>query len=158
MSNKFFNFYFDPVLQGYDTSAWRTLLGVPTIVSSQLQITPTAKIIHYANILRCDAVFSVTIPAPTSGDNRRFGLVQYSKNEYIYFKITDTVLTAECSNGVTSSATAITWQTAWTNTATEFRIKWEAGAAKFYVAGNLETTLSERLLAVRSFQIYQVIR
>jgi hypothetical protein len=52
------------------------------------------------------------------------------------FNISGGTLSANSSdgNGNTNSV-AITWQSAWSLADTEFRIKWEAGLAHFYVGG-----------------------
>ena len=143
MSNQFFNISYDPAKQGYSTSTWRTMYGDVAIVSGQLQLTK-ASIIHYGDILRGDAIFSINIAAPVPGDNSRFGFTQYSKGAYLYFQIANGILTAECSNGTTSaSSSPITWNSDWTDTDTEFRIKWEAGIATFYIGGVFKAVFND---------------
>lgn len=141
MANKYYNFYYDPVQQGFDALAWRTLYGSAPVVTNQLTLSNTA-VIHLAQILRCDAYFNVTLTAPVSGDDKKFGLIQYNKNAYIYFHVYNDTLLAETSDGVTAYSTPITWATAWSGVPTEFRMKWEAGAVKFYVGGNLQTIIA----------------
>jgi len=142
MANQYYNFYYDPVRQGYDSSSWRTLYGDPIVSGTRLDLQ-NAAILHYADILRADTTFGLNIPAPASGDDRKVGLIQYNKNAYIYFKISNDVLTAETSNGTTTNSSVITWQSAWTSTNTEFRIKWEAGTATFYVNGNIQAVIQD---------------
>ena len=141
MANQYYNFYYDPTSQGFDPLSWRSLYGTPSLAGTRLSVT-SSTIIHLAQMLRGDFVFSVNIPAPAVGDDRQFGLVQYNKNAYIYFNVLDNVLTAETSDGNVAYSTPITWQTEWSSTDTEFRIKWEAGAAKFYINGGLQATIS----------------
>lgn len=141
MSNQYFNFYYDPASQGYDPLSWRSLFGTPVISGTRLSVG-SSTIIHLAQMLRGDFVFNLRLPAPAVGDDRQIGLIQYNKNEYIYFRIIDNILTAETSDGTTAYSTAITWQTGWSDTATDFRIKWEAGSAKFYINGGLQATIS----------------
>jgi len=142
MSNQYFNFYYDPVRQGFNSLTWRTLSGIPATLGTRLNLA-SSEIIHYDDILRGSATISMNIPAPVAGDNKKFGFRQYNKNAYIYFKITDDVLTAETSDGTTSKSVVIDWQTEWTNTDIEFLIKWEAGIVKFYIAGNLKVTIDD---------------
>lgn len=134
MANQYFNFSYDPAKQGFDSSTWRTVYGDVAVVGGALELIKAA-IIHYADILRGDAVFSINIAAPIVGDHSSFGFTQYSKGVHAYFNIHDTVLTAESSDGVTTSSVVIPWETAWTDTDTEFRIKWEAGLVTYFVGG-----------------------
>jgi len=145
MANQFYNLNYSPIAQGFDAGTWRTLYGDAAIVSNQLQLNKAA-IIHYADILRGDAVFNINIAEPFADGDSRFGFIQYSKNVYASFKITGPVLTAETSDGVTSYSEVIEWQDSWTDTDTEFRIKWEAGAVRFYVGGQLLVTIGESSL------------
>lgn len=143
MSNQFYSFDYDPVQQGYNTSTWRTVYGDADVVGGQLVITKGA-ILHYGDIVRGDVVFSLNMPAPVFDDNVTIGLTQYNKGAYLYFKVDDGVLTAEVSDGVTStSSAAIAWDTAWTSTDTEFRIKWEAGMASFFIDGKLKAVFND---------------
>lgn len=140
MSNQYFNFYYDPTSQGFDPLSWRSLFGTPTMAGTRLSVS-SSTIIHLAQMLRGDFVFNLRLSAPASGDDRQIGLIQYNKNEYIYFRILDGILTAETSDGVTAYSTPITWQSEWSDVSTDFRIKWEAGSAKFYINGSLQATI-----------------
>ena len=142
MSNKFFNFYYDPVRQGYDTNTWNTLSGVPVVASNQLNLT-NASIMHFADLLRGEASFSVNFHTPQAGDDTKFGFYEINKGAYLYFKIADNVLTSETSNGVTTSSTVIPWVASWSNTPTEFRIKWEAGRAVFKIGGQHKVVIDD---------------
>ncbi len=142
MSNKFFNFYYDPVRQGYDTNTWSTLSGVPAIAANQLNLL-NASIVHFADLLRGDVTYDCTFHAPTAGDDTKFGFIELNKNAYLYFKIAGNVLTAEASDGTNTKSVVINWQSTWTNAKTDFRVKWEAGRAQFYVNGNLEADIND---------------
>lgn len=134
MSNQYFNFYYSPTRQGFDSSSWRALIGAPISSGGRLLLTG-ASMIHYGDILRGDATFNVNIAAPGPGLSKKFGFYQPNKNAYAYFYINGASLTAETSDGVNTTSVSITWQSAWTNTNTDFRVKWEAGMATFYVGG-----------------------
>lgn len=142
MSNQYYNFNYSPVAQGFDNSTWRNLYGDVAVVNGKLQFTK-ASIIHYGDILRGDATFNINIAAPLADGDTRFGFIQYSKNTYAYFHISGSVLTAETSDGVTSSSVIIPWESQWTDTDTDFRIKWESGAVRFYIGGQLLVTIGE---------------
>src|SRR3990167_4177046 len=105
MSNQYINLYYDPVREGFDPSTWRALYGQPVVGSNQLMIKESA-MLHYGDILRGDSVISLKIPAPVIGANRKFGFIQFNKNSYAYFKILNGALTAETSNGSSSTATS----------------------------------------------------
>jgi hypothetical protein len=138
MSNQYFNISYDPSRQGFSTSTWRLLYGDVAVSGGKLQFTKSA-ILHYGDILRGDAIFSVNIAAPVPGDNSKFGFLHYSKNAYAYFQISNGVLTAEISNGVVSqSSVVIPWVSDWTDVDTEFRIKWEAGQITFSIGGQFK--------------------
>lgn len=142
MSNKYTNFYYDPQREGYDASVWRTINGEPTVGANQLRLS-LASVVHYSDIWRGDITMNLNIPVPASGARKSFGLIQLNKNAYLYFDITNTTFSAKTSDGTTSSSSTITWQTAWSGTNTDFRIKWEAGTAKFFVGGVQQAAISD---------------
>lgn len=140
MVNQFYNFNYDPAKQGFDASTWRKVYGDVSVVNGQLQFT-RGFIIHYGDILRGDATFNINIAAPFADGDTTFGFTQYSKGVHAYFKISGTVLTAETSDGTTTKSEVITWSSAWTDTDTEFRIKWEAGLVTFFIGGQFKTSI-----------------
>ena len=142
MANQYFNFYYDPVRQGYDTTTWTTLSGVPAIAANQLNLL-NAGVIHFADLLRGEALFDVTFHAPTAGDDTKFGFFEPNKNAYLYFKIAGNVLTAEASDGTNTKSVVIAWDSSWTNASTDFKIKWEAGRAIFTVNGQYKTVIED---------------
>ena len=142
MSNQYFNFNYDPTRQGFDTSSWRTLYGSAVVGGNQLRLFNTA-IVHYGDILRGDAEFNLNLSAPTIGADRKFGFISLGRNAYIYFKILNTIFTAEISDGVTAYSSVIDWQSAWTGVNTNYRIKWEAGTATFYVGETFQAALND---------------
>lgn len=143
MSNQYFNFYYSPTRQGFDASIWHTLFGGPAVSSGGRLLITDSAFVHYGDILRGDAVFNMNVPAPAGGLSRKFGFYQPNKNAYAYFKISGAAFTAECSDGTNSTSSVIAWQTAWTNTNTEFRVKWEAGTATFFVGGVQQAVIQD---------------
>lgn len=144
MANQYFNFYYSPIRQGFDSSTWSTLFGNPVVSSNRL-VLQDAAIIHWGDILRGDATFSVNIPAPAVGLSKKFGFFEPNKNAYAYFSIAGGVLYATCSDGSSTTSVAITWQASWTSADTEFRVKWEAGTVKFYI-GTIGTAIEQAVI------------
>lgn len=142
MSNKYTNFYYDPQREGYDLSVWRTINGEPTVGANQLRLS-LASVVHYSDIWRGDVTMNLNIPVPASGARKNFGLIQLNKNAYLYFDITNDVFSAKTSDGTTSTSSTITWQSSWSSVSTDFRIKWEAGTAKFFVGGVQQAATSD---------------
>jgi len=142
MANQFFNISYDPSKSGYDNSSWHTIHGDAYVTGGKLRLDKS-EIIHYGDILRGDFYFSVKLQTPAIDDNIKIGLIQYSKNAYLYFKIDQGVLTAETSNGVNTTSQVIDWVSDWSDTDTEFRIRWEAGMATFYIGGQFKYRVSD---------------
>lgn len=143
MSRNFYNFYYDPYRQGYDSTIWRTLWGTPSIVNNKL-ILNTATAIHFADVLRGQYTFSVNVPsAPSAGHSRSFGLYHPGKGAYALFDVTGSVFSVKTSDGSNSSSTTITWDSAWTAANIEYAIRWEPGTAKFFVNGVRVATISD---------------
>lgn len=142
MATQFTNFYYDVPRNGYDNSTWRTLYGSPGI-GNQLTFKDTASI-HFADVSKGEYTFNVVIPtAPSGGDSRSFGLYQVSRGAYIIFNITGAIFSAKSSDGITSTSSAITWDSTWTNVAVQFKIRWEAGTAKFFINGGLVSCIND---------------
>lgn len=153
MSNQYFNFYYSPARQGFDSSTWRALYGAPIGSGGNLLLSDTA-MIHYGDILRGDAAFGLNLAAPGTGLSKRFGFYQPGRNSYAWFNITGTVIKVECSNGSNTTSTLLTWQSAWTSTDTEFRVQWEAGAVSFYVGGVKQLVISDSSVTGDPMSIY----
>lgn len=142
MTNRYTNFYYDPQREGYDLSVWRTLNGEPTVGANQLRLS-LASVVHYSDLWRGDVTMNLNIPVPAAGARKSFGLIQLNKNAYLYFDITNTTFSAKTSDGTSTNSASITWQSAWSSTNTDFRIKWEAGIAKFFVGGVQQAAISD---------------
>ena len=153
MSNQYFNFYYSPARQGFDASTWRTIVGSPAVSNNRL-ILSTATIVHYADLLRADATFNLNIAAPSAGLSKRFGFYQPGLNAFAYFSISGADFTAECSDGANTTSVSITWQSSWTNTNTEFRVKWEAGTATFFVGGVNQAVIQDVSVSGNPLSLY----
>jgi len=153
MSNQYFNFYYSPVRQGFDSSTWRSIFGLPVSSGGKLLLSG-ASMIHYGDILRGDALFNLNIAAPGPGLSKKFGFYQPNKNSYAYFYINGNTLVAACSTGVTTNTVEITWQSAWTNTDTSFRVQWEAGMVTFYIGGVQQAVIQDASVTGSPMSIY----
>lgn len=66
MLNERVNFYYDPAREGYDTTLWKTVTGVPSVVSNKIRLN-TAKIVGYADIFKGEVTYKLAVPAvPTN--------------------------------------------------------------------------------------------
>lgn len=142
MANQYYNFYYDPTRQGYDLDTWSTTLGAPIVVANHLKLDE-AGCIHYASLLRGDFSFSLNLQTPAAGDVHFFGLALINRDSFVAFSIVDDVFTAEVSLGALVGTETITWNADWANTDTVYRIKWEAGTARFYIGGQLKATIGD---------------
>ena len=132
------SFYYDPIRQGYDTNSWRTISGAPALVGSRLTLDNQAgigaAIIHYVDFVKGEMVFDVNVPTvPTAGTNRSFGASRPNTSAYILFSLGATLTCITSDGTTTTSSSAITWDSNWTSANTIFKIRWEAGGAKFFV-------------------------
>lgn len=138
------NFYYDPIRQGYDTNLWRTLFGVPAVVAGNRLSVNNAAIVHYGDIMKGEFTFNLYVPdAPGGNDSRVIGLYEPNTQAYIVFTIGGT-LSGDVSNGTdTASTGTITWDSSWTGVNTNFRIRWEAGTAKFFIGNSQVGAISD---------------
>lgn len=136
MLSNYYNFYYDPARQGYDTTQWHTIFGTPVIAGTSIQLQ-NAGMVHYGDIVRGQFQFNINVPSsPTQGNSRNWGLMRINTNAYIYFAINDTNFTANAADGNGNvSTTPITWNTAWAGTYQQYVIRWEGGTAKFFING-----------------------
>lgn len=154
------SFYYDPVRSGYDTNSWRTLSGAPSVSGSGRIVVDAGtgiagSAIHYADFLKGDISFNINIPTtPAAGDSRLFGVSAPNTSAYIRFSIDD-ALTFQTSDGTTTTeSSAVTWDNNLTGSNTEFRIRWEAGTAKFYINGALQYTVSDASVPSGPLSLY----
>lgn len=137
LSDQHYFFVYDPILFGYSTVYWKDITGAGTISSNKVRVNAST-IASKEQYLRGDFTFNMIVPAaPTTGDNRKFGLVSpaqgITKNA-IFFKVAGAVFTAEFVNAAgTATSLPITWLAAWTNTAANYRISWLQRSVAFYI-------------------------
>lgn len=128
-------YVYDVAIKGLDANFWANVTGTPTVSSGKIRLN-AAKMASYMLHEFADVEFLLTIPAaPTAGDVRQFGLKASSATTMgaCYFDIAGTVFTAKVfDNQGNSKSVTITWNAAWTNAATLFRIVWEADRIQFW--------------------------
>lgn len=154
MSNQYFNFYYDPVRQGYDSDSWITTLGSPVVESNVLKLDQ-AGAIHTYNLLRGDFVFNAKVSAPAAGDDTKLGLFFPGKGAYAYFWVeNDTFFLKTSLDGVTVNTISLDWDPAWSDEYVEYRIKWEAGTATFYINGQFKGVISDLSVSGDPMSLY----
>jgi hypothetical protein len=130
--------YYDSQRQGYDSTVWQTLTGLPYVNGDNNLEFNAASAIGVADINRGEVTFFLTVPtAPEAGDVREWGLYQINSSAAVTFKVTDDEFTAYVSDidGNTESQT-LTWLSTWTNTETKFKILYTPGLATFYIGSD----------------------
>ena len=153
------SFYYDPIRQGYDANSWRTISGAPALVGSRLSVDNAAGIgastIHYVDFVKGEMVFDINVPTvPTAGTSREFGASSPNTSAYILFSFGST-LTCKTSDGVrTTASLPITWNPDWTGANTFFKIRWEAGGAKFFINNTQVHAISDDSVPYGPLSLY----
>jgi len=157
---RFENFNYAPMRQGYDTNSWRTLRGAPAVVGGgRISVDNGTGIageaIHYIDFTKGDISFDVIIPtSPAAGNSRLFGLSSLNSNDFIVFSIDD-ALTCKVSSLYSSDESGeLEWNDAWNGVSVEFRIRWEAGTAKFFINGSQVYAISEDSVPYGPLSLY----
>jgi len=155
MSNQYYNFYYDPIRQGYDLNTWSTITGTPVVVSNQLKLD-NASVIHFADMLRADATFSVKVSTPVAGDASKFGFYDLNQLCGLGFEIADDVFIAKSFTPEKTTSTTLVWDTAWNNINTQFGIIWEAGRVIFKINGATVATISDTSVPNSALNLYLI--
>lgn len=136
------NFVYDPIRSGYDANSWRTISGAPAVASSGRLLIDNgvgidSSAIHYADFCKGDVSFNINVPAaPAAGDSRYFGVAALNSSAYIRFFVGTSLYCQTSDGSTTTTSSALTWDdTNWTGANIVFRIRWEAGTAKFFIQG-----------------------
>lgn len=154
------SFSYDPIRQGYDTNSWKTLSGAPAIVAGgrlvvDNQTGDVGSTVHYADVLKGEISFNVNSPtAPGADIAHIFGVASLNTTSYIRFSIAGTLTCQVANDGVTTESGTIAWDPAWTATNTVFTIRWEAGGAKFFVAGTQVFAVSNSSVPFGPLSLY----
>jgi len=129
---------YDPGTHGFDTSVWKAIGSDPTIFTgaflSSLLFNDTSAVSKVA-FGRGVFYFEMKIPtAPTAGDYRAWGLRNFGTGASAQFIIDGEDFMAYVSDGNgNTDSDEITWNDAWTNTDTVFRINFTPAGVKFHV-------------------------
>lgn len=109
--------------------------GDPSVSGGAIRINANT-FIGNASIFKEDLTLNLTIPAaPTASDNRTWGLQQSVNGAKAVFNITDTIFSCKTTYlGVTTTIN-IPWLSSYTNTATNYTVKWNGFSADFLING-----------------------
>jgi len=160
LSDEYYHYLYDPSTQGYREGFWKTLTGTPSISSGLIRLN-NSSIITNGEYMYGTVDLKLTIPAvPTLLDNRQFGLLSPANGNSLsaYFLISGTTFSA-VSYGVWGSSveqTTITWQAAWTATATVFSIKWFKEKVEFWVGGQKLATHITSIPGAHPLPVYML--
>lgn len=136
------NFVYDPKRQGYDTTLWKSLTGVPAIAADKIVLN-AGSTLSYSDLMQCDLKVTIEIPlAPAAFDSRSFGFANVSKGAYLMFNINGVDFTGYANDGEGHTKILVfSFDPTWAGTAVTFGIKWRAGYADFSANGvNLIST------------------
>lgn len=135
------SFAYDPQVDGYTTGVfWNTVAGTPAVTSNLLVFEPAEEAASLASITEhVDIEFVLTVAsAPASGDARLWGLRNPSMGNRgaAYFEIAGAVFRVRlyAEDGTTLLLDKeITWDAAWNNTPTRFRVQIGQAGARFWI-------------------------
>jgi hypothetical protein len=93
--------------------------------------------------------------APVAGQDKRFGLAQLNLGAFLGFRMTDDKFYYESVDGLGQNTSAeITWDAAWTATATVFKIIWNNFNVEFWIGSNKIATLNAGLAPHYPLSLY----
>ena len=146
-----YGFTYDPKISGYNKTFWNTWQGSDPTISSGALVFNNCGISSFANVSGHGTyTFYVNVPvAPTSGDQRSFGLnivglatnISTGGPGCIRFYTKDTAFKAhiEDNRGNVLFDQAITWSSAWTAATVPYSIQiGDSGVVKFFVNNALQ--------------------
>lgn len=130
------NFVYDPKVQTYDASLWKTLTGAPAIANYKLVLNADT-IINYSDLYGCDLTMRLIVPAvPVAGDSRMFGLASSGEGSFIGFIITEDVFAIYSADGKGNTKNeVVSFDAAWAATPIDFEVRWRGTYADFFING-----------------------
>lgn len=138
---------YDPA-RDIETDIFNPLTGSVSIASNLLRVN-TDTLITFETFLSGIMVANVAVPtAPTITNDRKIGFNGGATGAYAHFFIDGADLMCQIRDeaGV-SSEVEISWSDGviedWTNIATNFEIRWEAGSVRFLINGVQRAQLTE---------------
>lgn len=150
------SFYYDPIRQGFDTNLWKVITGATPVIAAGRLTLKGAAIIHYADVKKGEYNFNLNIPdAPGGDDGRVFGLYAPNSGAFIVFQI-GSILSGEVADGLGNSQTtgSILWDSAWQGANINFKIRWEAGTAKFFIQGTQVGAITDVAVPAGPLSLY----
>lgn len=138
------NMIYDFERRPYDVDWWGTLSGVPQRVGSNLEVGGSSTVMS-AEFMKGNLEMEITMSAnPIAGETKQFGWFAPGQGAYAYFEVSGTTFQAAAGDGEGHTQTsAITWNTAWLDTATLFKIVWDSSGFTFFIDGVRKAKISE---------------
>ena len=135
---------YDPIIKGADTTYWAVITGVLSVVSNKLRFNADRHA-SFLQHLYGDYIFRVNIPANlVASDNRIVGLRLPAAPTVgsIYFEWdSDAVFSAKSyDNFGNQKKTTIAWDSDWSGSEIDYRIRWEKDRIQFHVNGIIKAT------------------
>lgn len=137
ISDEYFHFIYDPQLYGFNTAYWRELNGATSLTATNAIRLNSVAIASKPQYFRGSLTFNLNIPSAPAG-NRRWGFVSpvlSNSKCAAYFETSGTFQAVVVNTDGSSASSTITWDSAWTAAAVEYKIHWTKGTVLFYIAG-----------------------
>ena len=148
--SKYGHWFYDPYIYGLDDDIFKKISGRLQVGDGKIRIYAdiggtAGKVSTSKMIMMGDTTFKLTVPtAPTAGDSRVVGFYSqaYGNRNAAYFFISGTSLFTRTysATSATAESTTIPWDTDWTNTSTEFTIRWRIDRVDFLIGGRKVST------------------
>lgn len=143
-----YSFVYVPAIQGYDDATWATIEGTPTVFNNALHLNADA-CSTYLGVMRGEVTFRANVPSAPDANSaaRIIGLNNFGTGQHAYFywdSVTDVVfgkVNGQNATGVGPGG-EIEWNTAWTATDIDYKIRWEGGIVRFFIDNTEVATYS----------------
>jgi hypothetical protein len=140
---------YDPIIKGADTTFWAAITGVLSVATNKLRFNADRHA-SYLQHLYGDYIFRVNIPANlVASDNRVVGLRMPAAPTIgsVYFEWdSDAVFSAKSyDNFGNLKKTVIAWDSDWSGSEIDYRIRWERDRIQFHVNGVVKATHGDNI-------------
>ena len=140
---------YDPIIKGADTTFWAAITGILSVASNKLRFNADRHA-SYLQHLYGDYIFRANIPTnPAASDDRIIGLRIPAAPTVgsVYFEWdSDAVFSAKSyDNFGNLKKTTIAWDSDWSGSEVDYRIRWEKDRIQFHVNGVIKATHDDRI-------------
>ena len=138
-----YSFLYDPYLYGYaDGDFWKAFKGTPEYISGKIRFR-SATASTLGTYMFGNFNFKFTIPAaPTTGDSRIWGFYSRSNPNrnaaYFFIQGSSFYTRTYGDDTATAEQNTIAWDSEWTNTPTEFEIRWRISTVEFWIGNGTD--------------------